>query len=133
MLAERDEPHRSWWREEKMTSLIWNGSTSCSPPRMPIRARWRALVRNVSGSRRQGRAAAVGSVKGRSPAPTGVGKMRRKRASGKADGNTANPRGAGSLDRGQRKSAILNEPRSAAPEAPWRGEWANNHPEKTGL
>ena len=39
----------------------------------------RALVRNVSGSRRQGRAAAVGSVKGRSPAPTGTGKMRRKR------------------------------------------------------
>jgi len=39
----------------------------------------RALVRNVSGSRRQGRAAAVGSVKGRSPAPTGTGKMRRQR------------------------------------------------------
>jgi hypothetical protein len=37
----------------------------------------RALARNVSGSRRQGRAAAVGSVKGRSPAPTGTGKMRR--------------------------------------------------------
>jgi amidase len=38
-----------------------------------------AMARNVSGSRRQGRAAAVGSVKGRSPAPTGTGKMRRKR------------------------------------------------------
>jgi hypothetical protein len=38
----------------------------------------RALARNVSGSRRQGRAAAVGSVKGRSPAPTGTGKMRRR-------------------------------------------------------
>jgi len=37
----------------------------------------RALARNVSDSRRQGRAAAVGSVKGRSPAPTGTGKMRR--------------------------------------------------------
>ena len=36
-----------------------------------------AMARNVSGSRRQGRATAVGSVKGRSPAPTGTGKMRR--------------------------------------------------------
>ena len=42
-------------------------------------AKWRALARNVSGSRRQRRAAAIGSVKGRSPAPTGMGKMRRKR------------------------------------------------------
>jgi hypothetical protein len=46
------------------------------------------------GSRRQGRATAVGSVKGRSPAPTGTGKMRRFRS-------VAGSRGTGRVDHKQ--------------------------------
>ena len=41
-------------------------------------ARWHALARNVSGSRRQGRAAAVGSVNGPSPDRPVMTRMRRK-------------------------------------------------------
>jgi hypothetical protein len=36
------------------------------------------------------------------------------------------------LDRGQRKSAIFHELKSAGPEAPWRRKWPTNQLPKTG-